>query len=446
MVASAPGVNNFTHGFSTGLNKKKSVVLPPIVSGIDIQTILSSTGQSTHQLITPSGHITELPSDLLSLRLNRTRTSLSKRQRFTQGLHNQTSLQLLSNLTISPPTFEDMTGPTSSSFIVSPDNRRVSILSSTMGTLTAAWRRRSDFFSHNPRPSPLSEQYGVCDRRSIGIGATATVKLAHKQDPISSTERLFAVKSFRSKKHNETPRQYLKRLTGEFCIGSSLNHPNVITVIDLVQDENGNWCQIMEYCSGGDLFSLIQHETLSPVQATDILRQTLSAVKFLHENGVVHRDLKPENILIDSQGLIKLSDFGSSEVVRQPCIKDVFYPCYGPSGSNPYIAPESFNDSDFDGRKADVWSCVIIYIFMLTYHLPWKVARSPNAPESIFTSSIFGDSHYAEFLNTGKLPLPLPLVSGSSPLEFVIKLLCLDPSERPYIHEVESHPFLNINT
>lgn len=338
-----------------------------------------------------------------------------------------------------------MTGST-----VSPcpaSNKRHTIFSTTMGSLSAAWRRRSTLFSLSPRldsSSTLMEKYGVCDRRSIGTGANAIVRVSYKQDPQSAKESKFAIKHFRSKLHDESSRNYLKKIIGEFCIGSSLCHPHIVSTIDLVQNETGNWCQVMEYCPGGDVFSLVQRGKVTPEHATKLFLQLLSAVNFLHDHGVIHRDLKPENILLDSKGSIKLSDFGASEVVRQPYKGVIFYPCYGPSGSNPYIAPESFEEADFDGRKSDVWSCAIIYIYMLVGQLPWKVARSPHSQPTIFTLNVSSDSHFEHFLTRRELPFPILPVNGHSPLSLILTLLTIDPTQRPFANEVTKQPFFKL--
>lgn len=67
----------------------------------------------------------------------------------------------------------------------------------------------------------LLKKYGVCEKVAIGKGATAVVKLAHKWD--RTTERLYAVKEFRKRRKNETEKEYVKKLTSEFCISSTLH-------------------------------------------------------------------------------------------------------------------------------------------------------------------------------------------------------------------------------
>jgi hypothetical protein len=93
----------------------------------------------------------------------------------------------------------------------------------------------------------LLSKYGVCERGSIGKGATAVVRLAHKLDKSSKTEKLYAVKEYRKRRKGETEKAYMKKLTSEFCISSTFQHKNVVETVDLVVDEQKRWCIVMEY-------------------------------------------------------------------------------------------------------------------------------------------------------------------------------------------------------
>lgn len=102
----------------------------------------------------------------------------------------------------------------------------------------------------------LVEKYGKC-QEIIGRGAFGIVRISHKVDPKNGqSEQLYAVKEFR-RRPQESPRKYHKRLTSEFCISSSLRHPNVIHTLDLLQDAKGDYCEVMEFCAGGDLYTLV---------------------------------------------------------------------------------------------------------------------------------------------------------------------------------------------
>lgn len=185
----------------------------------------------------------------------------------------------------------------------------------------------------------LLKKYGVCDKAAIGKGATAVVRLAHKWD--RREEKLYAVKEFRKRRKNETEKDYVKKLTSEFCISSTLHHINIVETVDLVQDEQQHWCEVMEYCPGGDLYAAIKKGGMSSAEVECTFKQILHGIQYLHSMGVAHRDIKPENLLLDGRGHVKITDFGVSDVFRM-CWEKKTHMSKGLCGSEPYIAPELF--------------------------------------------------------------------------------------------------------
>lgn len=112
---------------------------------------------------------------------------------------------------------------------------------------------------------------------------------------------------FRKRRKNETEKDYVKKLTSEFCISSTLHHTNIVETVDLVQDESHHWCEVMEYCPGGDLYAAIKKGNLSQSDCDGYFKQILEGVQYLHSMGVAHRDIKPENLLLDGRGHIKIT-------------------------------------------------------------------------------------------------------------------------------------------
>jgi protein-serine/threonine kinase len=76
--------------------------------------------------------------------------------------------------------------------------------------------------------------------------------------------------------------------------------------VDLVQDEQQRWCEVMEFCPGGDLYAAIKKGGMSPSEVECCFRQMLNGVAYLHSQGVAHRDIKPENLLFDQKGRLKV--------------------------------------------------------------------------------------------------------------------------------------------
>ncbi|KAF9272339.1 serine/threonine-protein kinase HAL4/sat4 [Mortierella antarctica] len=158
----------------------------------------------------------------------------------------------------------------------------------------------------------------------------------------------------------------MRRLTSEFCIASSLKHTNVIQTMDLLQIHSGDtYSEVMEYCAGGDMHSLIASaNTLGESESNCFFAQLV--------NG-------PENLLLTSDGCLKIADFGNSEVFRMPWEKKV-RSSTSIRGSGPFIAPEEFTKKTFDARKVlirlkvDMWACGIIYMCMRLGRYTWHEA------------------------------------------------------------------------
>lgn len=220
----------------------------------------------------------------------------------------------------------------------------------------------------------LVDKYGKC-QEVVGRGAFGVVRISHKIDPLDSRiERLYAVKEFR-RRPQETLKKYHKRLNSEFCISSSLRHPNIIHTLDLMQDAKGDYCEVMEYCSGGDLYTLILAAGKLEVGEADCyFKQLMRGVEYMHEMGVAHRDLKPENLLLTNHGTVKITDFGNGECFRMAW-EDEVHLTAGLCGSAPYIAPEEYTTKVFDPRAVDVWATGVIYMAMRTGRHLWRVAQ-----------------------------------------------------------------------
>ena len=131
----------------------------------------------------------------------------------------------------------------------------------------------------------------------------------------------FAVKQFRARHSYETEREYNKKVTAEFCIGSTLHHGNIIETMDIVY-EKGAWYEVMEYAPY-DLFACVMTGKMSREECACTTLQILNGVIYLHNMGLAHRDLKLDNVVVNDQGIMKIIDFGSAVVYRYPFENDI---------------------------------------------------------------------------------------------------------------------------
>ncbi|KAL2359846.1 hypothetical protein RJZ56_007301 [Blastomyces dermatitidis] len=249
----------------------------------------------------------------------------------------------------------------------------------------------------------LDEEYVRASRvpgkraKEIGKGATATVKVMCRKG--GKRHDLYAVKEFRKRGQHEDEDEYIKKVKSEYSIAKSLDHPNIVKTFSLCT-HNGRWNHVMEMCSYGELFSLVQKDYLGDIDILCFFKQTVRGIAYLHENGIAHRDIKLENLLLSDEGHIKITDFGVSEVFSgiHPGLRSSGGRCGkemngvrlcspGICGSLPYIAPEVLAKKDkYDPRPLDIWSCAIVYLCLQYRGSPWPAADSKYV-------------QYANFLN-----------------------------------------------
>ena len=162
----------------------------------------------------------------------------------------------------------------------------------------------------------LESKYGKFGK-VLGSGAGGSVRLLKR----SGDGVTFAVKQFRERHSYETERDYNKKVTAEFCIGSTLHHGNIIETLDIIQ-ERGHWYEVMEYAPF-DLFAMVMTGKMSREEVACSFLQIFAGVTYLHSMGLAHRDLKLDNVVVNEFGIMKLIDFGSACVFRYPFENDI---------------------------------------------------------------------------------------------------------------------------
>ncbi|EIN07482.1 Pkinase-domain-containing protein, partial [Punctularia strigosozonata HHB-11173 SS5] len=223
---------------------------------------------------------------------------------------------------------------------------------------------------HDATHAHIGKKYGKWGR-VLGSGAGGTVRLIKSSTKMGGAT--YAVKEFRPKRPGESEKEYQKKLTAEFCVGSVLKHRNVIRTVDIVQD-HGHYYEVMEYAPY-DLFSVVMSGKMCRPEIYCVFRQICDGVHYLHSIGLAHRDLKLDNCVMTTDNVVKLIDFGTATLFHYPGSSDPdsVTLATGVVGSDPYLAPEVLEDKPYDPRKTDVWSVAIIFMCMVLRRFPWTI-------------------------------------------------------------------------
>lgn len=205
----------------------------------------------------------------------------------------------------------------------------------------------------------LSGRYKLLE--VIGGGGMANVYLA--RDMI--LERDVAIKILRLDfVHDE---EFIKRFHREAYSATSLNHPNIVNIYDVGEEENIYYI-VMEYVPGQTLKQYIQkHAPISVDRTLAIMEQLTSAIAHAHQNQIIHRDIKPQNILIDQNGIVKITDFGIAMALSSTTITHT----NSVLGSVHYLSPEQARGG-IATKKSDIYSLGIVMFELLTGKLPFS--------------------------------------------------------------------------
>jgi beta-lactam-binding protein with PASTA domain/tRNA A-37 threonylcarbamoyl transferase component Bud32 len=195
--------------------------------------------------------------------------------------------------------------------------------------------------------------------RRLGSGGMANVYLAEDEE----LGRRVAIKVLDEKHANDE--QFVERFRREAKNAASLSHPNIVSIYDRGEAE-GTYYIAMEYIEGQTLKELIVSRGPLPVErAVSYARQILGAVRFAHRKGIVHRDIKPHNVLVDTDGRLKVTDFGiaragASQMTEAGSI----------IGTAQYLSPEQARGAPVD-QRSDLYSVGIVLHEMLTGSVPF---------------------------------------------------------------------------
>uniref|UniRef100_A0A1A7XL59 Serine/threonine-protein kinase DCLK2 n=1 Tax=Iconisemion striatum TaxID=60296 RepID=A0A1A7XL59_9TELE len=206
-------------------------------------------------------------------------------------------------------------------------------------------------------PGSIVDRYKV--GRILGDGNFAVVRECVER----STGREYALKIINKEKCKGKEHM----IQSEVSILRRVKHPNIVLLIEEV-DTRSELYLVMELVKGGDLFDAITSSNkYTERDASCMLFNLASAIKYLHSLNIVHRDIKPENLLVyehqDGSKSLKLGDFGLATVVNGPL--------YAVCGTPTYVAPEIIAETGY-GLKVDIWAAGVITYILLCGFPPFR--------------------------------------------------------------------------
>lgn len=274
---------------------------------------------------------------------------------------------------------------------------------------------------HEDFPKSVGE-YNII--KQIGQGTYAKVfLLEHK-----TTGQKYAGKIYKRstilKRDFGRPNKF-KVLLDEIELTSKLDHPNILKINELIEDEEQEIiCVVCDYASKGSLApSSLKVPPIDEKTAKHVFKQIGEALEYLHSKDIIHRDIKPDNIVLFEDGKAMLTDFSVSKQLSSPDEK-----LDDSEGTPLFCSPEEQSGDSYDGKKADVWSFGLSLYIMIYGQNP-------------FISEMQEGTYFEQCVKISQLIVNKEIEYEKNPpisadlLEVFHAILNKDPSKRASISE-----------
>lgn len=269
--------------------------------------------------------------------------------------------------------------------------------------------------------------------RTLGEGSYSTVLAATdrqngKEYAIKVLDKRHIIKE-KKVKYVNIERDTLNRLT---------EHPGIVRLYYTFQDERSLYF-VLDLATGGELLGVLKRLGTFDVECSRFYAaQILDSIAYMHSRGVIHRDLKPENVLLDRDMHVKITDFGTAKILRDPRAVgggngDSGSPQDGMEsdravsfvGTAEYVSPELLRDKSAC-KASDLWAFGCIVFQLLAGRPPFKAANE-----------------YLTFQKILALDYTFPPGFPEAAKDLVERLLVLEPTRRLPIDHIKSHMFFD---
>lgn len=213
----------------------------------------------------------------------------------------------------------------------------------------------------------------------------------------------------------------------EIAIMKKLNHPNIVSLVEVLDDPTeDSLYMVMEYCKKGVVMRVNLGQRADPYPEDTCrcwFRDLILGIEYLHAQGIVHRDIKPDNCLINEEDVLKVVDFGVSEMFH----KESQMVTAKSAGSPAFLPPELCvaKHGDVSGKAADIWSMGITLYCMRYGRIPFENDLIIELYDAIRTAEV-----------------PLPNDGDEEFADLMSRILEKDPSSRIRMSELRAHPWV----
>jgi serine/threonine protein kinase len=202
-------------------------------------------------------------------------------------------------------------------------------------------------------------------KKELGQGGMATVYLSEHNLLGNKTAFKLLNKEF---VNNENIR---KRFLAEARSMARMSHPNIIKVMDLI-DDGDIVAFVMEYIEGESLKEYIERKLkLSNQEIQSLFSQMLDALGYVHAQNLVHRDIKPSNFMVDSKGKVKIMDFGIAKTTDHTSSEYTQTGTGVQMGTPMYMSPEQITETKSVTPQSDIYSLGVVLWQMVTGKKPY---------------------------------------------------------------------------
>ena len=269
----------------------------------------------------------------------------------------------------------------------------------------------------------------------LGTGAFSEVRLAESKEAPGEhfAVKIIDKKALKGKEESlENEIRVLRRFSAnqsetDNSSGPRLTHPNIVQLLETYEDKSKVYL-VMELVTGGELFDrIVEKGSYTEKDASDLIRQILDAVDYMHEQGVVHRDLKPENLLYynaNDDSKIMISDFGLAKIEDSGIMATA-------CGTPGYVAPEVLAQKPY-GKAVDIWSIGVISYILLCGYPPFYDENDANLFAQILKGEFEFDSPYGDDIS-------------ESAKHFIQNLMCVNVEKRFSTKDALAHPWISGN-